>query len=1067
MKNKLLILMVMVLLIIPIVYSIVPYPASNPFNATHHWDFNDDCVDNIGGIDCTVNGVLVYNTTTILDTGKSVCSNGNAANYLDLNIRPYLDGKEWTFCYWTSLSANVEGSTLWGAVNGGAGATIVHQINTGATRYPMLQAEKTAANQIYFNVPNVAYSNIVKEHNFNFVCVQHNSTDTARYQAYIVNGTRILDNGAGVYGNPDNVPLDIDMYFFCYDNSGTCAGPVTGCVDDMLFWNDTTAQPTISNLLDIYTGTYAGGPAGGGINVTITSPLNDTSFGVGTKRIWINLTHNETGAWVATINDTDWTLNSNTSSEAYFLNNTALSSGNYHVKVFVNKTGTSNGTDNVQFYLDTVIPQITTQFVNGTIFYNRNLTGFFNFSDDFSLFSYNISIDDVKIDLKTGLGTTLYQLNLSYSISNLTSGTHNLGLRIADGHTALYAEPANKITDGLLNNYLRYDYGNEYIKISSGLLDTFSTKKEYDRYTFEYDPNFKLNSYDFYVESNDKVYIMDMLDTYLKKWIVVGNHWVDFDLGKETTIVTERINDYKVKVTVSGSLNSMDKLSFNSVGDLNIITKEYTFNIINSTITYEKDLLEREIGTYTLTIGKNDSEVSTDAAFIFGGNYYDSTKTSSALQDVYSIDYSHPIITAPLLNKTYGHNWTFNYTKGGVTSSNYQTNNTIIVSRMILGNCYNDTYNQTAINFSVLDANTNAVINSFAFEASFTLFNSENSSYTRTYGFENSSMDVYSEVCMFPYYGKFYSDYDTLFSHANYDDTHYIVGDGPLNSTTKNVNVYMVNSSLATGITVKVIDQSGTALPGYITEAHRYNIATNDYTLITTQYSDSNGEAKFYLDVTTYEYRFTVKNSGGETVYVEPKQKLISTSYTFSIPIGDSPDIIEFALNKLNYELTANKATKTFSLNWNEISYLASRINLTVYMGNSTDGSTTISNQYSNLNTGSLTYIITDNTTLKSVTYTAVVKITALEDGKDYYVDTVTIDFKKAWEVFGTEALLMTFIFVGTMIFIGLAVSPILALVAAIFSMVILWWLGFYVVSATALISVIILLIVIIARLNR
>lgn len=802
------------------------------------------------------------------------------------------------------------------------------------------------------------------------------------------------------------------------------------------------------------------------IIVNITYPSNGTNFSITSTNFEINVTHNETTGVNCTLNTTDYTQSGAVNSVVSFLNNTLVPSGKQTILATCNKTGTSNGNGIGYFYTDIINPSITTSYVTGTTTYQgENITGTFTFTDDYALWSYNVSVDNVVFQTKSSITTATHVYNFSYNTSALFPGEHTTKIILADGHTAKESKHANDVKKGLFNNYLKYEYDEGYIKVSAGFFDRWDTEKKSDRYSFEFTPNNKLNKYEFEVESNSEVNIIDAPNTPWKKWIIVNNHWIDFDMGEEVNLDIIKVNKNKVKVTLEGNLDKKEKITFNSIGDLNIITKEYTFNVFNATHTYTNNSIEGQILTYTLNITKNSSTVSTNASLLFNGAYLTGvTKTPSDYSDKYTIDVVNPVSTTLITTNNF--NWTFNATPLGGTTYNYKINATNNYYQFLLGQC-NATLNETALRFDVKDANTLANITGFNFETNFNVWGTTNTSYIKSFGFNNVSVNHLKRICMYPWFPTLTTDYDALFSHSEYDDTHYIIGDGTINSSTEVIKIYMVNSSLATGITIKIIDQGGNVLPGYIIEAHKYNPATNDYTLITTQYSDSNGETKFYLDVTTYEYRFIVKDTNGVTVYTEPKQKLISTSYTFPVPIGETVDIIDFKLNNLNYVLTADKITKTFTLTWEEISYLASRINLTVYRGNSTEGLSLLSNQNSSLNTGSLSYVILENTTLKSVNYKAVVNIIAVDDGFQHTIDTVTINFKVAWEVFGTETLLMTFVFVGTMIFIGAAVSPILALVAAIFSMVILWWLGFYVVSATALISVIILLVVIIARLNR
>ena len=809
-------------------------------------------------------------------------------------------------------------------------------------------------------------------------------------------------------------------------------------------------------------------PTIGSINVTILTPINGATYGIAqiegnNSNIQIGGVHNES-SWVScTINDTDWSSGINTTYNFTFNNNTALTGGVYSLEVFCGNS-TVNGTDTVNLYVDLTYPSIDSVFINGTTVYKQNLTGQFNFTDDYALFSYNISIDGITVSNKTITGIA-YQYNLSLNVSSYYIGQHTLTVTAADGHTANKIYPY-KVKKGLLSNYLEYEKGSTTIKINSGLLDKWSTEKLKDRYTFEYEPFSKSKKHTFTIETNQPIYVIDAPNAKWKKWLIVGDQWLDFYIPAETyTLYIDQINSKKVRVTVeSGNFKDKEKIKFHSIGDLNIITKEYTFNNINVTSSFESPVLERSIGDYTLTLIKNSSSVSSSASFIFDGSTSNGvTKTSTNYSDVYTIAYNHPI--AILNNQSLSFNWSLNYTNGG-TTNNYQVNDTNTLFKFALGNC-NSTFNTTVINFTVKDSNTATPISGYNYEALFTVWHTDNTSYTKEYGFTNLTLTGSNKICMFPYFANLKTNYDSLFSHTLYDDTHYIIANGDLSSTMETIPVLMVNSSLATGITVTVVDQTGQPISSYVIEASRYNLAENNYTLITTQISNGDGQALFYLDVTTYEYKFTVKDTDGVIVYTEPKQKLINTEYTFQIPIGTNAEVVVLSLYNLDYTLTPNRATKTFTLDWTEISYASSRINLTVSRYNSINGTQLVSSQSSIANTGTLSYIIVDSTANQSVTYTAKVYMVSIKDSNEYYITSETIDFREEWDIFGTESLVMTFIFVGTMIFIGAAVSPILALVLCIFSMVILWWLGFYIVSLSALVGVFVSLVLIMVKLKR
>jgi len=93
-------------------------------------------------------------------------------------------------------------------------------------------------------------------------------------------------------------------------------------------------------------------------------------------------------------------------------------------------------TSEVTFKIDQVAPTLLTDFVNASLVFNRNYTTWFNVSDSLALNSVNISIDGLTYIFNDTMTGTAYNKELTINALNLSSGEHNLSIRIADGHTA-------------------------------------------------------------------------------------------------------------------------------------------------------------------------------------------------------------------------------------------------------------------------------------------------------------------------------------------------------------------------------------------------------------------------------------------------------------------------------------------------------------------------------------------------------------------------------------------------------------------------------------------------------
>jgi len=811
-------------------------------------------------------------------------------------------------------------------------------------------------------------------------------------------------------------------------------------------------------------------PATPTISINIDKPINGTRFGfsemvANNSIINITFTTNESGINNVGVNDTRFTLQSNTSTLFRFTNNTEIVSGFIHLKVNANKTGKDEASNTTIFSVDPIYPIITTLQTNATIINNGNLSGVFTFTDDFSLWSYNFSIDGIQRYYKDNIVQTSLTYNLSYYVGNLSAGNHTLSVTLADGHTKNYIKPYN-VDKGAFSNKLKYTFNNgNWVDVRAGVWDVWDTTKKTDRYTFDFMPLLPLNNYDLTISSSTQIDIIDAPDTPWVKWLIIDGHWMDFVMPNEPNAKVSfvRQGNNEIRVQIRGVENP-NKIQFNSVGDLNIIKRDYNFAVINITTSFEENVLEQELSNLSLVVTRGGSGVTTNTSLWFNDVLQTGvTKVTTNTTETYYKLVEQPIATS--LTSNYVFNWSIDY---GV--NNTKLNGSGNVYKMIVGQC-NSTLNETAINFSVKDADTDAYIDGFEYEASFVVssqYNPATPVNERLYAITNNSINKWKEICIYPWFARLSYTSDSLFNHPEYDDTHYITSNVPLNSSTQNIEINLVNSSLATAITIKVIDENGAILNGYIIEAYRFNLGTGDFTLITTQYSDSNGEAIFYLDTTTYEYRFIVKNPSGEIVHTEPKQKLYSTSYTLKVVLGSTPEVIVDQLSSLPITITSDRLTKVFNVTWGDISGTTTDINLSVYRGNATDPDQWVGSVSSTtLVDSSMTYTITDDTDNQSITYVGKVYVTSSKDGNQYYITSATMDFNKAWEVFGTEAIVMAFLFIATLTFIGAVVSPILGILLTIIGMLFTWWMGFYVVAFSGLVSIIIMLVIIMARFNR
>lgn len=426
---------------------------------------------------------------------------------------------------------------------------------------------------------------------------------------------------------------------------------------------------------------------------------------------------------------------------------------NYYINGSVfNGDGIQNDsviTGTQQITIDMTSPQLSTNFVNSSIHYNNNLVYDFNFSDNVELHSINITIDNEIIFNTTNIQDFTYNYSLDYDPSSLDVGKHNLNIYYADGHTAMKLRYPNswKPKTSLLKDSLKYDfnkpYKEGYIKIKQkgiNILDSWKTKEEKDKYTFEFSPQSIKEKYTFEVTASSYIHIVESKEKKYKTWLIYDEHWIDF--MPYTDVDINRISDNKVEVTVNGINNKIDKIQFNSVGDLNVVEINYTFYKVNISEVYtspvfggyDYDLnLSIDFGELELDIsGINPTAILdwngtnyTSTLVSFNENHANFTKTFEALE----ID-----TTQQLVN----HIWFFNLpnlTNGYLSTSTLSQN----ITPIIIDKCSANVSHVVA-NFTYYDEGTgdSLVIDSNAYQLK--IFDSTYY-FNQTDSFTNSNTD--------------------------------------------------------------------------------------------------------------------------------------------------------------------------------------------------------------------------------------------------------------------------------------------------------------------------------------
>lgn len=673
------------------------------------------------------------------------------------------------------------------------------------------------------------------------------------------------------------------------------------------------------------------------LNISNQRPTNDEQFDRTTINLnaTVNSTTNFDCSFVVDgdLNSTDAYISGN---DVFVSSNITFTAGSHNWFINCTNQNESVSSSTYSLWIDPVDPTITDDFTNGTIYYNENLTGQFNLSDNLLLHSYNISIDSNDI-INGILDTTFYPLNLSLDLINISPGNHTLSVRVADGHTAKELKRDYKWSNGLFDDYLKYNfYGEGYIKTRSktkSILDKWTTTRKKDRYIQTYEPANPSSTITFIEESDMPIYIKHKPGHYNDYWLIIGDHWKDYVLENEpdAQVSIKRIDQYKVEVTIN-RIKNPEKLIFNSVGDLNIITKNYTFIKTNMTLTHTLLLFETDEQTITLEI--NRSGFSTDADLYWNESLISSTKTSFENYDRYVATFTTPNLANISENVTFY--WAYNLSGSDGNITNNQT-----IYRISIDNC--STYTTRAINFTLIDESTNLPIVG-EIHATLHTYRSSSSNY-RENSFNFEGANNYS-ICIYPSWANYTLDsYAFEYLADGYATEEYMVSNLDISNKTQNINLYLVNESLSDNVIITLRDTDDNLLENYTIRVRRYYPESGEEITTEITETDHNGNAVVHLILNDVYYTFSLERDGTVIRIVSPA-KYYSTSQTFII------DISEIELNfedKVYYTVSPNSPIEPGLINFtlttispgSYIEWFAiyTSLNSTEYLDNSTTAS--------------------------------------------------------------------------------------------------------------------------------
>lgn len=839
--------------------------------------------------------------------------------------------------------------------------------------------------------------------------------------------------------------------------------PFGGYIDEVKLYD---VALTREEITDLYTNNQLAEAGEDTLNITSVEPGNNTQFSTNLLNVNLTITSSAGFNVYLVVNDklNQSKLSNFPGSDINIGFNLSFDSSTaeaYHYYFVTANNQTAENSTNNTFYIDNVNPTITANFSNNTARFNTPLNGSFNLTDGFLLYSYNFSIDGLQFDYKNNLATTQYVYNLSLDVSNLSIGNHTLKLTIADGHTAKKLGGDFKVKDGIFNNKLGYEFydrgGVEINHQDVSVFDKFTTKKEKDRYTFDFTPNKNKDSYTFTVDSDlDKIEIVNTESKY-KNYLIIGNHWLDFVLADQpqSTVEITRVNDFEVIVTV-GNLNPAETYRFSSIGDLNIIEQTFGFSNVNMTTTHSSPVAELSSQTPTLAINISGTLQTTNASLYYNGTLQTVTKYFFNGYDFYNASFITPQLTGDGTSQVRELIWQYdlNFTTG-VETGNLTLNQTVNI--VGIDNC--STYSMRVYNITLRDEDTEAVLNG-SIAGYFQVWSNVPANYVDvnlswSHGTTNSPVGI----CISANSSTYYSYGQMEYSSPGYETKNYYFSNTTFDNFTNLLDLYLTNDT--SQVTLTVTDFNDNVVEDVIIKVLSYDLDTNTYKTTEILSTDSDGVALAEIVLNSKWYAFILEVNG-EIVLQTKHTKITGTSKNFRINLDtnyyDQYDVVEGT----SFSLIFTNSTKTFSLTYNDPTATIQEACLKINRRN-IGGDFFIGQTCSSSTAATIIHNITED--VGSNTYVATTWI-VVDNGETFPLGTLSVNFDNTYKTFGQSGLFASFLLILTMIFVGIW-SPVVAVVLLTIGVIASVILKIFYLSWEVLVSFVIIAIISIYRMRK
>ena len=849
---------------------------------------------------------------------------------------------------------------------------------------------------------------------------------------HIYTHTHATGGAKGFYLQSDKETFYIDNYFVC-DTIGEC------------YNNSMSVSYDTINLSTLYPATDSQFK-NDSINFNVTGNFTYTT----NCSLYIN----------DSINATIEGYSSGTDVQVVF--NETFDNGEYAYYINCIDNTTNESTASKTILVDDINPYLVSNFVNNSVYFDENITGQINFSDDVGLWSYNISINGVTFENKSNLLVPLYVYNFSLNTNDslFDIGSNEVVFDVYDGHTRKELKGDYDIGTGWFNDVVRFDMGEVYDELwiketpeDGSWFDSWKVEKKLDRYVQTYTPSKPKKTQVFFLESSESISIVkDPTNKYgyHGDWVIIGEHWKDWNLPLEPTshVEVQRINSKKVKVVVSNIMNPKVQ-NYNSIGDLNTYSLTYNLEIANITTTYETPIFQKQDHDIQAEVNKT-ANVDSSLVLSYNGTNQTFTETETATLDSYIANLVASDVDSEAIVEMIVY-YILN-SSGSSTSGNISFNQTILP--IGVDNC--TTYSDEAIKFELIDQTDDQGVNG-SLDGFFEIWFPGDSINNKPFNLTWNDLSTNKSVCISNASLELQLYSQMEYSVGSFTGTYYI-SNLSVDNTTQNINLYVPASS--TEVTFNVVDDDDNAVEDVFIYVQAYDLPTDSYITQEIIKTGSDGNAIGNIILNTQWYKFILYYEDEIRLETSPL-KITSTSYTFRISLEDDYFDTFSEAQGVDCDLDFDNTSKVFTLTWVDSSESSEQVCL-VLSEFSVGSYGEINSSCDSSASGSLNLYLPGDFDGNRYGAQGFVYI----EGESFMCDDSEASFVNRYKEYGLEGLFMAFLLILALILLGLW-NPFAAIAFLIVGLIVATLSGLMELNYGILISLIIIGIIVLLRLAK